>query len=81
MRRKNLWKQTQKALYSVYYKIRNITIPLDLQLKIFDTLVSAMSVYAYEVIGFDKKDNMEKVHLQFLKNSLRVRTTTPNYLV
>jgi hypothetical protein len=54
---------------------------LNLQLKIFDTLVSPILLYACEVIGFDKNDNIEKVHLQFLKNILRVRTTTPNHLV
>ena len=73
--------QAQKALYSVYYKIRNIKIPLDLQLKIVDTLVSSILLFACEVIAFDKNDNIEKVHLQFLKNILRVRTTTPNYMV
>jgi hypothetical protein len=36
---------------------------------------------ACEVIEFEKKYNTEKVHLLFLKNILRVRTTTPNYLV
>ena len=58
-----------------------MNIPLDLQLNIVDTLVSPIILYACEVIGFDKNDNIEKVHLQFLKNILRVRTTTPNYLV
>ena len=53
---------------------------LDLQLKIVDTLVSSILLYACEVIEFDKKYNTEKVHL-FLKNILRVRTITPNYLV
>jgi hypothetical protein len=58
-----------------------MNIPLDLQLMIFHTLVSPIILYAWEVIGFDKNDIIEKVHLQFLKNILRVRTTTPNYLV
>ena len=34
--KKKLVEQTQKALHSVYYKIRHLKIPLDLQLKIFD---------------------------------------------
>jgi hypothetical protein len=46
-----------------------------------DALVSPILLYACEVIEFDKNDNIENVHLQFLKNILRVRTTTPNYLV
>ena len=73
--------QSQKALYSVYYKIRNIKIPIDLQLKIFDALVAPTLLYGSEVLGFEKNDNNEKVHLQFLKKISRVRITTPNFLV
>ena len=79
--KKKLVEQAQHTLFSVYYKIRNIKIPLDLQWKIFDTLVFPILLYACEVIGFDKNDNIEKVHLQSLKNILRVRTITPNHLV
>ena len=70
--KKKLVEQAQKALYSVYYKIRNIKIP-----KNFDTLVSPVLLYACEVIGFDKNDNIEKFIFSFSKNILRVRTTTP----
>ena len=79
--KKRLIVQSQKALYSVYYKIRNITIPIDLQLKIFDALVAPILLYGSEVLGFEKNDNIEKVHLQFLKKNLGVRITTPNFLV
>ena len=44
--RKKLVEQAQKALHSVFYKIKNIKIPLDLQLKIVDTLVSSILLYA-----------------------------------
>ena len=73
--------QSQKALYSVYYTIRNIKIPIDLQLKIFDALVAQILLYGSEVLGYEKNDNIEKVHLQFLKKNLVVRITTPNVLV
>ena len=55
--------------------------PIDLQLKLFDTLVSPILLYASEVTGFEKNDHVEKVHLQFLKRILKVRSTTPNHLV
>lgn len=63
--KKKLVEQAHKALYSVYYvyKIRNMNILIDLQLKIFDTLVSPILLYSCEVIGFDKNENIEKVHL------------------
>jgi hypothetical protein len=79
--KKKLVEQAQKDLYSVYYKKRNIKNTLDLQLKIVDTFGSSILLYTCTVIEFDQNDNIEKVHLQFLKNILRVRTTTPNYLV
>ena len=66
----------------MYYKIRNIKIPIDLQLKIFDALVAPILLYGSEVLGFEKNDNIEKVHLQFLtKKNLGMRITTPNFLV
>ena len=50
MVRKRLIVQSQKALYSVYYKIRNIKIPIDLQLKIFDALAAPILLSGSEVL-------------------------------
>ena len=79
--RKKITDQAHKALFAVYRKIRNISIPVDLQLKLFDCLVSPILLYASEVWGFENKDSIEKVHLQFCKTILKVRSTTPNYMV
>ena len=79
--RKKLVEQSQKSLYALYRKIRNINIPIDLQLKLFDSLVSPVLLYASEVWGFESLKDMEKVHLQFCKNILKVRNSTPNYMV
>jgi hypothetical protein len=37
--RKKLLDQANKALYALYRKIRNLAIPIDVQLKLFDSLV------------------------------------------
>ena len=79
--RKKLVDQAQKSLYALYRKIKNINIPVDLQLKLFDSLVSPVLLYASEVWGFEKLDDVEKVHLQFCKNILKIRSSTPNYMV
>ena len=47
----------------------------------FDSLVAPILLYGSEVWGVGKNDNIEKVHLQFLKRILGVRVTTPNCLV
>jgi hypothetical protein len=72
-----LVEQSQKALYAVYYKIRNLRLPIDLQLKIFDSLVEPILLYESEILGIGKNDNIEKVHLQFLKRILNVSAATP----
>ena len=68
-------------LYVVYYKITNLQLPIDLQLKIFNSLVAPILLYGCEILGIGTNDNIEKVHLQFLKRILNVRATTPIFLV
>ena len=46
-------------------QIRNINIPIDLQLKLFDALVYPILMYSAEIWGFENKNIIEKIHLQF----------------
>jgi hypothetical protein len=46
-----------------------------------DWTISPILLYASEVWGFENKESIEKVHLQFCKNILKVRSATPNYMV
>ena len=41
--------QARKVLYCLYRKLRNISIPMDLQLKLFDTLILQILTYGCEV--------------------------------
>ena len=79
--RKKLIDQDQKALYALYKKIQNISIPVDLQLKLFDVLVVPILTYSSEIWGFENKATIEKLHLQFCKRILGVRSSTPNFMV
>lgn len=79
--RKKLLDQAQKSLYGLFRKIQNISIPIDLQLKLFDSLVTPILLYSAEVWGFENKGNIEKMHLQFCKKILKVRNSTPNFMV
>ena len=77
---KKIVDQAQKALFTMYRKIRNITFPVDLQLQLFDTLIVSIILYSSEVWGFEKKYNIDKMHLQFCKKILKVRNSTPNVM-
>jgi hypothetical protein len=67
---KRLIDQANKALYALYYKLRNLTIPIDLQLKLFDSLIAPILVYSCEIWGIENKQGIEKLQLQFKKKNL-----------
>jgi hypothetical protein len=79
--KKRLIDQANKAFHALYYKLRNSTIPIDLQLKLFDSLIAPILVYSCEIWGFENKQGIEKLHLQFLIKILNLRNNTPNYMV
>ena len=79
--KKKLVEQATKAMYSVYKHARRLNLTPDLQLKLFDSLVSPVLLYCSEVWGYEKCNDIEKVHLSFCKKILCVKRSTPNYLV
>ena len=57
--------QARRALFAVYRRIKNQPIPVDLQLKLFGSLVEPILLYESEVWGFENTCSLEKNHLQF----------------
>ena len=45
---KKIIEQAQKALFALYRNITNISIPVDIQLKLFDILVCPILLYLLE---------------------------------
>ena len=79
--RKKLMAQANKALFALNYKIRNVNIPIDLQLKLFDCLITPILLYSSEIWSYENIEVIERFHLKFLKQILNVRSTTPSYMV
>jgi len=73
--------QANKALHGLHRKLRNISIPVDLQIKLFDALIAPILLYGSAIWGFEKNGIVEKLHLQFCRNVLKVRTSTPCYMI
>ena len=79
--RKKLVNQAHTSLFSIYKSIRNQNIPIDLQLKIFDAMVERILLYGSEIWGYENIKIIEQVHLGFCKRILKVRSSTPNFMV
>jgi hypothetical protein len=59
--RAKLMDQARKALFC-------LSIPIDLQFKLFDTLILPMLTYVSEIWGYENTKQLEKLHLQFCRN-------------
>ena len=63
----HLYKQGEKAMYSVLRKSRSLHLPIDLQIKLFDSLVLPILLYGSEIWGYENHENFEKLQRKFCK--------------
>ena len=68
-------------MFIVIRKARILNLPIDIQLELFDTLVVPILLYGSEVWGFENCNIIENFHLQFCKQILKVKKSTPNCMV
>ena len=65
----------------LYIRIKNLDLPFDLQLKLFDHTILPILTYASEVWGFENLDMIEKVHNDFLRKITLARKSTTLYML
>ena len=73
--------QANKALFALHKKIRHLSLPLDLQLELFDKTIKPILLYGAEIWGFGNCDTIERVHLKFIKYVLRLKKSTPSHMI
>ena len=79
--KKYLINKATKAMYDVLKKGRTHNLSIQCQLDLFDKIVVPILLYGCEVWGIGKNDDIERVHLKFCKLLLRLKTSTPNFMV
>ena len=62
-------------------KIRALSLPLDIQLELFDKTIKPILLYGTEVWGFGNCDVIERVHLKFLKYIFKLKKSTPSHMI
>jgi hypothetical protein len=79
--KKHLREQAQKAMYGVIRKIRKSNLPIKCQLHLFDKVILPVMIYGCEIWGYEDLQIIETLHLKFLKHILRLKSSTPSYMV
>ena len=78
---KRLYDQANKAMFSLITKARRLSLPIDIQLDLFNTLVMPIMTYGCEVWGFENCQLAEKLHLRFCKIILKCNSSTATCMV
>ena len=79
--KKHLFDQANKAMFVLLRINRELNLPLDIKLELFDSLVLPILTYGCEAWGFENTNLIEKIHLKYLKYSLSLKMTTPACMV
>lgn len=79
--KKHLFNQAQKAMFSLLRKSKNLGLPIDVQLHLFDHMVVPILLYGSEIWGFENNDIIEKLHLRFCRILLNVSNKSPKCMV
>ena len=78
---KALSDQALKATNQLLALFKRMKFDVKTKLRLFDSLVSPLILYASEVWGIYGYDHIDKIHIKLCKNLLGVRAQTPNYAV
>ena len=71
----------RKAVFALLKKAKQLLLPIDIQLDLFNKCIRPILLYGCEVWGYGNVEILELVQLRFLKFVLNLKRTTPNYIV
>ena len=71
----------RKAMFAMLSKIHNLNLPVEIQLNLFEKLITPVLLYGCEVWGHANLERLELFHRKFLKNLLRVNKFTSKSIV
>ena len=68
-------------MFSPLKKARNLSLPMDIMLQLFNVLVKPVVLYGAGVWGSEKCDILERLQLRFVKYVLSVNNCTSFMMV
>ena len=78
---KHVAEQGRKAVFALIKNTKPFMFNHHTLLSLFDTYISSVLCYGWEVWGFHKAPGIEKGHVNYCKLILNVKTSTPNIMV
>ena len=79
--KRHIAQQGVKAMYALITKARQLSLPVDIQIDLFNKTVKPISLYGCEIWCYGNIDIIERVQLKFLKTILNLKSSTPSCMV
>ena len=73
--------RAKKAMHLLYKRIRNLKLPLDLQIELFNHTILPILLYGCEIWGYQNTKIIENVQNQFLRSITNLKKSTPIYML
>ena len=73
--------QARRALFSLKNKCNDLDLPIDIEIELFDQMITPILLYGSEVWGHEDTSIVENFHMKFCKKTLGVHKYTPNSMV
>ena len=73
--------QTRNAMFSVMKKSRKLSLPIDIQLHLFESMIVPILLYGSEVWGCENVDIINQFQLKFCKMLLGLKQSTSNIMI
>ena len=70
-----------RAMFSLLVKCRKLSLPLDIQIDLFEKCVTPIILYGSEIWGFHDISRPKRLQLKFLKIILNLKPSTPTCMV
>jgi len=70
-----------RAMFTLLKKCRQLELPIDIQIELFDKCVQPILIYGSEIWALETLELCDRLQLRFLKILLNLRTSTPNCIV
>ena len=67
-----------RAMFSLLRKCRQLNLPLDMQLELFEKCMYPILLYGFEIWACENMDVISKLQLRFLKLILKCQSYKPN---
>ena len=77
----DLFERATRSMFSLLKKSKKHGLPTDLTLELFDSMVAPVLLYGCEIWGHEQNACIERLQLKFYKFLLKLRQTTPSYMV